>query len=279
MNIDIRSDDNHIDDYVDDKISEYLTLENPTSFFLFAGAGSGKTRSLVTALYGLREKYGRQLRLQGQRIGVITYTNAACDEIKERLNFDQLVEVSTIHSFVWSLIRGFHIDIKKWLVVNLDIEIKNLEEQQRKGRAGKAALDREKSIKTKQERLASLDQIKRFIYNPNGENYGKDSLNHSEVIKIGADFLLEKPLMQELLVNKFPILLIDESQDTNRFLMDAFFKVQSLHAKRFALGLFGDTMQRIYADGKIDLGRKYQQMGHASQKNESPMPDSDYQAN
>ena len=67
--------------------------------------------------------------------------------------------------------------------------------------------------------------------------------------------MLEKTLMQELLINKFPILLIDESQDTNGLLMDAFLKIQSLHSDRFTLGLFGDTMQRIYADGKVDLGR------------------------
>jgi DNA helicase-2/ATP-dependent DNA helicase PcrA len=36
--------------------------------------------------------------------------------------------------------------------------------------------------------------------------------------------------------------------------MDAFLQVQSLHRERFALGLFGDTMQRIYTDGKEGLG-------------------------
>ena len=43
-------DDNHIDDGVDAKIAECLNLDDPKSFFLFAGAGSGKTRSLVKAL-------------------------------------------------------------------------------------------------------------------------------------------------------------------------------------------------------------------------------------
>lgn len=37
-------------DIVDDKIYRCLDLENPKSFFLFAGAGSGKTRSLVESL-------------------------------------------------------------------------------------------------------------------------------------------------------------------------------------------------------------------------------------
>ena len=249
-------DDNNVDSQVDNQISACLNLKEPISFFLFAGAGSGKTGSLVKALKRLREESGKHLRLHGQRVGVITYTNAACDEIKQRLDFDPLVEVSTIHSFVWSLIGGFHTDIKQWLKVNIKNEIAELEELQRKGRAGtKASLDRENSIKAKQKRHDGLNDIKRFTYSPSGDNRGIDSLNHSEVIKIGADFLTQKQLMQTIMVNRFPILLIDESQDTNKLLMDAFLAVQSQQNKRFCLGLFGDTMQRIYADGKIDLGK------------------------
>ena len=224
---------------------------------MFADAGSGKTRSLVNALKLLRKNIGERLRLYGQRVGVITYTNAACDEIKRRLEFDPLVEVSTIHSFVWLLIRGLNTDIKQWLRTNLAFEINELEEQQRKGRAGtKAALDRDESIKAKQKRLGTLGSIHTFTYNPLGDNRGRDSLNHSEVIKIGADFLAQRPLMQQILIAKFPILLIDESQDTNKLLMEALLKLQSEHKERFCLGLFGDVMQRIYADGKEDLGRE-----------------------
>lgn len=247
-------DDDHVDDPVDQQISTCLTMEKPKSFFLFAGAGSGKTRSLVEALKILRLKRANQLRLHGQRIGVITYTNAACDEIKQRLEYESLIEVSTIHSFVWSLISSFHTDIKSWLIMNLNTKIDELNEKQSKGRGGKASLDREKEIKTKKERLVSLDGVKRFTYNPNGDNIGQDSLSHSEVIEIGAYFLTQKSLMQDILVNKFPILLIDESQDTIKSLMEALFEVQKKHAEHFALGLFGDTMQRIYGHGKEDLG-------------------------
>jgi len=54
---------------------------------------------------------------------------------------------------------------------------------------------------------------------------------------------------------EYPILLIDESQDTNKLLIDALFAVQSHHRERFALGLLGDMMQRIYSDGKEGLGQ------------------------
>ena len=248
------SDSNNIDDKVDSEIRNCLNLQTPKSFFLFAGAGSGKTRSLVGALKFIQEKHSKDLRLNGQRVAVITYTNKACDEIKHRTGFDPLVEVSTIHSFVWSLIQGFNSDIKAWLVEELNNDIAELKEKQLKGHGGKASLDRKNSIESKTKRLINLPKIKEFTYSPNGENRGRDSLNHSEVIKIAASFLENKPTLQRLMIRKFPILLIDESQDTNKNLIEAFLSIQKEYRKEFMLGLFGDTMQRIYADGKADLG-------------------------
>jgi DNA helicase-2/ATP-dependent DNA helicase PcrA len=247
-------DDNHIDDHVDAEITTYLNLDTPKSFFLFAGAGSGKTRSLVEALKHVRNAYGHRLRLQRKKVAVITYTNAACDEIKQRLDYDSIVEVSTIHSFVWNLIQNFHSDIKEWLKIDLRRSVEEISEQQRRGRGGKAAIDRAHKIESKQRRLKALDSVKQFIYSPTGENRGRDTLNHAEVIKLGTYFLTEKPLMQSILVNRSPVLLVDESQDTNRHLMDALLEVQKTHRECFVLGLFGDTMQRIYSDGKVGLG-------------------------
>lgn len=247
------TDPNNIDAGVDSEIATCLNLETPQSFFLFAGAGSGKTRSLVNALQHLRRNYSRHLRLHGQRVAVITYTNKASDEIKHRVGYDPLIEVSTIHSFVWMLIQGFNDDIKAWLKEDLQKEISELEEKERRGRGGKASQDRQRDIANKKKRLENLDTVSKFVYNPNGENKGKDSLNHSEVIKISTFFLLEKPSMQRLLIKKFPVLLIDESQDTNKGLMESFLAVQKQNPD-FILGLFGDLMQRIYADGKEDLG-------------------------
>lgn len=240
---------------VDDEIYRCLDLDNPKSFFLFAGAGSGKTRSLVEVLKRFRKYNVHRLRLNAQQVAIITYTNAACDEIKRRLEFDPAFSVSTIHSFAWELIKPHQNDIRDWLRIRLQSDITELEEAQRKGRAGtKAAEDRPRQIAAKQRRLDALSSIRKFTYNPNGENSGKDSLNHAEVIGITADLLESRPLLQQILTRKFPILLVDESQDTKKELIDALFAVQSVHQDKFSLGLFGDIMQRIYNDGKEDLG-------------------------
>ena len=233
-----------------------IKLDDPKSFFLFAGAGSGKTRSLVQVLKKFKHENRKFLQLNGQKIAIITYTNAASEEIKRRLEYDSIFVVSTIHSFSWELIKPYQIDIREWLRINLNLEITELEEQEAKGRAGtKASIDRIAKIESKKRRLDRLDSIKRFTYNPNGLNNSRDSLNHAEVLKITSEFLMKRKLMQQILVNKYPILLIDESQDTKRELIEAFFKVQREQNSNFALGLFGDTMQRIYTDGKVDLGR------------------------
>lgn len=245
----------YVKDEADREIEQCLDRPKPTSFFLFAGAGSGKTGSLVSALKHILETRARQLRIANQKVAVITYTVAASEEIIERIQFDPLVEVATIHSFVWTLIKGFDADIKVWVRANLQAEIADLQAQQAKGRPGKASDARAKSIASKQKRLGSLAAVRRFTYNPTGENRGRDALNHAEVVKLGAEFLTNRPLMRSLLVTKYPILFIDESQDTTRLLIEAFLHVEELETKRFRLGLFGDMMQRIYADGKQDLGR------------------------
>jgi DNA helicase-2/ATP-dependent DNA helicase PcrA len=245
------------DDHVDGEIAACLDMVKPRSFFLFAGAGSGKTRSLVNALRHLRKQYGTKLRFGGQRIAVITYTNAACDEIVQRTEFDPLIQVSTIHSFAWQLIGGFNADIREWLKRDLAATIVELEELEAKGRAGtKASIARQAQIASKRERLVGLDSIRSFIYSPTGDNRETNALNHPEVIALAAYFLSEKPLMQSILVRQFPVLLVDEGQDTNRYLVDALFQVQAKHASTFCLGFFGDTMQRIYNDGKerIEVG-------------------------
>ena len=219
---------NDIDNQVDTEIYECLNLNNPKSFFLFAGAGSGKTRTLVNVLNEFKKNHGREFRLNRKRVAIITYTNAASNEIKDRLEFDPIFSVSTIHSFAWELIEPFVKDIKTWLIENLANEILKLQDEQSRSRnlLNKTSIDRSKKIESKNKRILNLDNIIKFTYNPNGDNLSKDALNHSEVISIAAYFIQQKPLMQQLLVCKYPIVLIDESQDTKKELIDAFFELQ-----------------------------------------------------
>ncbi|MCL6328133.1 ATP-dependent helicase [Pectobacterium carotovorum subsp. carotovorum] len=243
------------DDGADTQIRACLNPSAPRSFFLYASAGSGKTRSLKNALDAFRAEHGALFRRLGKKIAVITYTNAAADEIAERVGEDSLFPISTIHSFCWRHIETYHRDIQEWLLNTLPTNLAELREKQAKGRAGKASMDRERAIASIMRRLEWLSVPRRFTYNPNGDNYGQDSLSHTEVLKITASFIETKPSMQAVLVNKYPFLLIDESQDTNKGLLEAFFTLATTNKGKFGLGLFGDTMQRIFLDGHPELER------------------------
>ena len=242
--------DNHIDDHVDAEIQKCLMSDPPQSFFMFAGAGSGKTRSLINTLEFLAARKNKYLSDHGKRIAIITYTNAACDEISRRLQYRPIFMVSTIHSFLWELIKNFQVDIRQWLEVSIQEEISELKSKQ----SGRGVTNsRAEKIKKKTERLEKIKNVKRFSYNPNGDNVGVDSLSHEEVIKIGAEFISSEEIMKQILVNKYPILLIDESQDTKKELIDALLIVYKEKKAQWAIGMFGDTMQKIYQDGKDRL--------------------------
>ncbi len=245
--------DDHVDDHVDEEIKQCLQKESHQSFFMFAGAGSGKTRSLINILSFVDSQFGEELSIQSKKVAVITYTNAACDEISKRLNFKPIFTVSTIHSFLWELINPYQQDIKVWIMNSVNAEISKLIEKQAKGRGGQAALNRQEEIEKKSKRLEKVKNVKKFFYNPNGENVGYDSLNHSEVVKMAADFIAQEETMQKVLIGKYPILFIDESQDTKKELIDALLIVYEKYKKDFVIGMFGDMMQKIYMDGKENL--------------------------
>lgn len=246
-------DDNHIDDHVDEEIQKCIQSVPPKSFFMFAGAGSGKTRSLINTLDFLDNQKGRYLAEHGKKIAVITYTNAACDEIERRLQYKSIFLVSTIHSFVWEMIKNFQRDIKKWVMDKIQSDIDELMIKQAKGRGGAAATKRLQQIDKKKKRLDDLHHVTRFTYNPNGDNVGIDSLSHEEVVKMGSEFIATEETLQEILISKYPFLLIDESQDTKKELVDALLCVYKNHKENWLMGMFGDTMQRIYTDGKDHL--------------------------
>lgn len=267
--------DNHKDDDADRTIQSCCNLERPQSFFLYAGAGSGKTKSLISTLSFINHTYGKKLQQESRKVAVITYTNAACDEIKRRADYNPLFCISTIHSFAWTLLSPHTQDIKEWLQLKLEQEILELSDKQKTGRATSQAFkDRAKKIELYKKRIEYLPIIKKFIYNPDGNNTEKNSLDHAEVISIVAEFLMKKKTLQEILVDQYPILLIDESQDTKKELIDAFLAVQSCYKNRFTIGLLGDTMQRIYLDGKenlpniipTDWKRPIKLMNHRSRK-------------
>ena len=250
--IDSAADDS--DQAIDAKITHCLDPDSRQSFCLFAGAGSGKTRSLVNAVNYLRTTLGHSLRLRNQKVAVITYTNAARDEIIRRTECDPVIAVATIHHFAWTLIEGFNHAIGKQLRVILTKEIADLAEKQAKGKsASKSFAIRATKITLAQERLERLATIRSFVYGPDSGNSDRDGLNHNEVLAIASHFIKNQATFQQILCDGYPYIFVDESQDTNTLIVDALFSIQKAHNNKLVIGLFGDMMQRIYGGGDPNL--------------------------
>ena len=243
------------DSGVDKDIQDCLSGKDRKSFITFAGAGSGKTYSLKEALDHIRNEYGGDFAGRGKQVAVVTFTNNAADEIKERVERSPVFAISTIHSFCWSMISGFNEDIRQWYRETIPEEIAELRAREERGRPGAASDARKRSIARLTERLEWLSTPQTFVYDPNGVNTSQNSLSHADVLKIFAYFVANKPLMAEILVNKFPFIFVDESQDTDKGVINALFQLRSNHAEKVTIGLFGDVMQRIFGGGEPELGK------------------------
>ena len=251
------------DSSVEAGIQKCLRIGSGKSFITFAGAGSGKTYSLKEAMDFLRKEYSGDFVRQGRQIAVVTFTNNAADEIKDRIEQNAIFAVSTIHSFCWLAIAGFNEDIRKWYLETIPYDLTKVQDEERRGRAGKASDARKRTIIRLTEKMEWLAEPRSFIYDPNGVNSSQNALSHADVLKIFSNFLTTKPMMAEVIVNKFPFIFIDESQDTNKDVVNAFFELQDTSSDKVVIGLFGDTMQRIFGGGESKLG-KAQQNGWAT---------------
>lgn len=243
------------DNNIDLQLKECVSNEKRKSFFLFAGAGSGKTYSLVKLLENIQNVWGNKLMREHRQVAVITYTNAATDEIMRRIDYNPLFHVSTIHSFVWDSIKTYQKDIKARYLKRLQANIYELQAKidATKNKETKTYKANQEKINHLIERKEAKEKIDKFIYNPNGDNLKANSLNHSDVIEIGTQMLQENLLLQQIITQQYPFMLIDESQDTRSGLVDAFFTIQKNFPNDFTLGLIGDIKQRIYMDGKADI--------------------------
>lgn len=163
---------NNIDSQVDETLEKCILSTPRKSFFLFAGAGSGKTHSLVLLLKKIRNSIGKDLLLQGKNVAVITFTNAATDEIINRLDYSPIFHISTIHSFVWDIIRYYQTDIKRlycqYIIEDAEVLEKKLDATQNK--ATKTYFSNVEKLEYLKERLIKAQTIDKFVYNPNGSN-------------------------------------------------------------------------------------------------------------
>jgi DNA helicase II / ATP-dependent DNA helicase PcrA len=235
---------NLIPTQADTLISE--CLETSRSFAVVAGAGSGKTTSLVEALKQVREQRGKELRQAGQRIVCITYTNRAVDVISSRLKFDDLFLISTLHGFLWGEISRFQNDIREALKSKIIPDHLDKAQEKNTGKNTKTA----RRAKAKVDRLSAalevIDEVPEFRYTEAAaSNYAEGIINHDDMIDISAHLILTKPVLRKALGFKFPYIFVDEAQDTFDNVVEALNAICADEGLPI-VGYFGDPMQQIY---------------------------------
>lgn len=206
-------------DIVDKEIID--VLKSRKSFCVEAGAGSGKTYSLLNVINWLEENTS----WNNKSIACITYTNAAVDEIVKRISSSSSIIPSTIHSFAWESIKKFQREM-----------INSLE-----------ALDLPKCF-SEEERVS----IKKINYTL-GVRYIEDSimyLHHDDVTNLFS-LLLDKVKFRKLLSYRYSLILIDEYQDSSKSIMDKFIEYFINQNQGPQFGLFGDHWQTIYSLDKV----------------------------
>nr|WP_272912648.1 UvrD-helicase domain-containing protein [Pseudomonas syringae] len=272
---------NDLDAHVVQEICGYITATPASSFFLFAGAGSGKTRTLIEVLRRVTGvvkdeagvRYAEQLRSRGQSIRVITYTKNATGVVTSRLGENLLTTVSTIHSFCWELIKGFDEDIRDAQLARSALELEKAKAYARDKKKGESDKDREKYAEI-ESKADAIRHTEKFLYHPDRNSYGQGALSHTDVLEVTAWLIRERPTLQRILEDRHPLILIDESQDTMKGILDALFYLSRSRPGEITLGLLGDHRQRIYPDGHHDLPahvpanwkRPALQMNHRSQE-------------
>lgn len=221
-------------------------LDDHCSFAMIAGAGSGKTSSLVDALGRIRDREGVTLRRHGQHIACITFTNRAVEVIKARLGFDDLYLVSTLHGFLWGQIGRFHDNIREALRESrIPALIEKAKEDDNGGTSKKAQKARAKIERLTAE-YAALASIEFFKYDDTSfSDYSKGQIGHDDIIAIATYLFAHNATFRRITGLRFPYIFVDEAQDTFEGIV-AGLNLVCAGTGLPMIGYFGDPWQQIY---------------------------------
>ena len=208
-----------------DKVDEQIiqTLQTGSSFLVEAGAGSGKTYSLNKVIEWIQLNKWTEYNRKKQNVVCITYTNAAVDVISERLSKDSFILPSTIHSFAWNAIKQFQGFLINTVATDPDFT------------PGEGDFFK----------VNEVAYTLGHRYKENGVQY----LYHDDVLKLFC-MLLDNAKFRYVFASKYPLILIDEYQDSYGPIIERFVNFFIAENKGPQFGFFGDAWQTIYQSNK-----------------------------
>jgi hypothetical protein len=262
--------------------SDLLTLEQLDSHIkIYAGPGAGKTHFLVENVKNIVTTYPLVVQSRERKVLCITYTNAAVDEIKHRLDrFSSSVEVHTIHGFIIEhIIKPFQEDLREIMKVDFGVivkgksmitsqvegmgilhgidktdifefiksEVGDTEElSYSKKILGEVEVDLEAYLTNKTAKIRASSQINnKHIIPIKQYTWSKvRKLTHNEILYFGYRILQHNHTALYATRVKFPFVFVDEFQDTNPLQT---LLIKLIGSKSTIIGTIGDVAQSIYS--------------------------------
>jgi len=262
--------------------SDLLTPEQLDSHIkIYAGPGAGKTHFLVENVKNIVTTYPLVVQSRARKVLCITYTNAAVDEIKHRLDrFSSSVETHTIHGFIIEhIIKPFQEDLRQIMQEDFGITVNGKskitsqvegvgilhgidktdifefiksavgdteELSYSKKILGEVEVDLDGYLADRTAKLRASRQIKdNHIVPIKQYTWSKArKLTHNEILYFGYRILQRNHTALYATRVKFPFVFVDEFQDTNPLQT---LLIKLIGSKSTVIGTIGDVAQSIYS--------------------------------
>ncbi|GAB6137468.1 UvrD-helicase domain-containing protein [Halanaerobaculum tunisiense] len=222
-------------------------VEESGNVLVSASPGSGKTRTLLG-----RAKYKLEEMPKGKTLALITYTNAAADEISSRLDSKKDFFVGTIHKFCLEyILRPFSwlYDWKQPEIISYEQKNNFINILKKHKEIDLQIRDLNKIKRNFQGKInTSVDWRNEYSLKKIASYYFKyldhyQLIDFNEILYRSYKIVKENDFVCTSLANKFYEILIDEFQDTSKFQYKIFKMINSKNKCSFFM--VGDPKQSI----------------------------------
>jgi len=247
---------------------------------IYAGPGAGKTHFIVENVKNIVKTDSKIKESKQRKVLCITYTNAAVDEIKSRLeDYSESVDVYTIHGFIIEyIIKPYQTELKKHMLndFGIKIAIKGRITSQIEGLGILHGHDKEKifgyindesntddDLSYSKKKMGDVQiDIDKFCNDSTTSIKTPDKidgkhkiaikkyawaiakkLTHDEILYFGYRIVSNSTIAYALRV-QFPYIFVDEFQDTNP--LQAML-IKEIGSESTIIGIIGDMAQSIYS--------------------------------
>ncbi len=248
-----------------EQLEAIQTVEGPV--MVFAGAGTGKTRTLISRIiYMIKERH-----IAPYHILAITFTKKATNEMREHLQHEigneaSLVHISTIHSLCATILRknanviGF---ARNFEIIDEEDQLKAMNEIYKKADIEKRVLSPRVALKAigdyKNKSCNELLGLLKTVY----EEYQKylkehELMDFEDLLVLTENLFQQNPDILHFYQHAFQYVLVDELQDTNTVQYEIINLICKEHENIFAVG---DDDQSIYSfrGAKIENMMKFRE--------------------